>query len=67
MNKAIRRNFGGLIDIDPVGPFVRQFREDKINMSLDKVILLSWITVFYYKIIIPYKKKEIFLKDKKES
>ena len=34
LDKAIRRNFGGLIDIDPTVPFIKQFKEDNINLKL---------------------------------
>ena len=34
LDKAIRRNFGGLIDIDPVMPFIRQFKQDKISVNV---------------------------------
>jgi len=34
LDKAIKRNFGGLIDIDPTLPFLKQFKEDNINLKL---------------------------------
>lgn len=34
LEKCIRRNFGGLIDIDPVAPFIIQFRKDKNQLAL---------------------------------
>jgi hypothetical protein len=33
LEKAIRRNFGGLVDLDPVVPFFKQFNEDKIDIG----------------------------------
>ena len=33
LNKAIKRNFGGLVDIDPTIPFMKQFKEDKIDLN----------------------------------
>lgn len=36
LEKAIRRNFGGLIDIDPLTPFIRQFTMDKLNLAIQK-------------------------------
>lgn len=35
LNKTIRRNFGGLIDIDPIGPFITQFKQDNINLNVE--------------------------------
>ena len=35
LERAIRRNFGGLIGMDPVAPFVEQFKKDKIDLNLD--------------------------------
>jgi hypothetical protein len=36
LEKAIRRNFGGLVDIDPITPFILQFTEDKLNLKMNK-------------------------------
>lgn len=35
LQKAIRRNFGGLIGIDPVTVFLEQFRRDKIDLDFN--------------------------------
>jgi len=34
LQRAIQRNFGGLIGIDPLKPFIDQFREDQIKLDL---------------------------------
>ncbi len=36
LEKAIRRNFGGLVDLDPIVPFFKQFNED--NIELDQTL-----------------------------
>ena len=43
LDKAIRRNFGGLIDIEPVMPFKRQFKQDKISVNVHGVGKVSVI------------------------
>ena len=35
LNKAIKRNFGGLVDVDPLEPFRQQLHDDGIKMSME--------------------------------
>ena len=35
LNKAIKRNFGGLVDVDPLEPFRKQLHKDRIVMSME--------------------------------
>ncbi|RNA31081.1 E3 ubiquitin-ligase RNF213-like [Brachionus plicatilis] len=36
LERAIKRNFGGLVDLDPSGTFIKQFQDDKINLKITK-------------------------------